>query len=205
MSELDLSKTEIEYRSHALEISMARFIRTPKMNEASTEISISDILDVNDLKDIMEPFYETTGLGVGLFDRNSKLLTSAGWQKICTNFHQKHPEAHRACIESERFFKKNFEANKAISYKCKNGLWDMAYPIYLDDEFLGSIYFGQFVFDNDDIDKSFFIGQAQKFNFDTEEYIGLLKKVPILNKEKVDSYIKLFVTIIEKIAKVGKL
>ena len=175
------------------------------MIESNREISITTIIDIDDLKDLMIPFYEMTGLGVGLFDNNSKLLASVGWQKICSHFHQKHPDANQSCIESERFFKKNFEPNKAISFKCKNGLWDIAYPIYIDDDYLGSFYFGQFFYDYDVIDKKFFINQAQKFNFDQEAYIGLLRQVPILNPSKVDSYVKLFVTIIEKIAKVGRI
>lgn len=205
MENSNLSNTDIENIGHQLEVSMARFIRTQSMIDNDLDVNIASIIDVEDFKDLMIPFYEMTGLGVGLFDQNNKLLVSVGWQKICSHFHQKHPEAHKGCVESENFFKKNFEPNKAISYKCKNGLWDMAYPIYIDDEFMGSIYFGQFFYDNDAIDKTFFLNQAEKFNFDQEAYIGLLKEVPILNQKKIDSYVKLFITIIEKIARVGKL
>lgn len=193
---------DIENRGHQLEVSMARFIRTPKMNK---DVSISDVIDTDDLKEIMDPFYEMSGLGVSLFDNNNELITSSGWQKICSNFHQKHPESHKSCIESGNYFKKNFQPNTAISYKCSNGLWDIAYPLYIDDDFLGSIYFGQFFFDDEEIDKDFFVHQAEKFSFDKDAYIGILKEVPILNREKINAYIKLFVSIIEKIAKVGKL
>jgi len=143
-----LQNSEFENRIHQLEVSMVRFIRTPNMIDLNHEISIATIIDLKDLKDLMVPFYEMTGLGVGLFDKNNKVLVSVGWQKICFHFHQKHPEANQSCIESERFFKKNFEPNKAISFKCRNGLWDIAYPLYIDDDFLGSIYFGQFFYDN---------------------------------------------------------
>lgn len=196
---------DLESKGHQLEVSMARFIRTKDMKVSDGEFSIADIIDIEDLKEIMEPFYETTGLGVGLFDNKNKLLVSAGWQKICTHFHQKHPEASSSCAESANYFTKNFEPNKAISYKCKNGLWDMAYPIYVDDDFLGSINFGQFFFDNEKIDRDFFVNQATKYNFDQEEYLGQLRNVPILGADKINAYIKLFVTIIEKISKIGKL
>ena len=204
MEELQTSNTEFENKGHQLEVSMARFIRTQNMIDNKAELTISSILDMDDLKDVMEPFYDMTGLGIGIFDQNNKALVSVGWQKICSNFHQKHPVAYKGCKESEKYFKKNFEPNKAISYKCSNGLWDMAYPIYVDDEFLGSIYFGQFFYDSDDINKDFFLNQATRFNFDQEAYISLLREVPILNKQKIDAYIKLFITIIEKMAKIGK-
>lgn len=205
MEDLQTSSNEFENKGHQLEVSMARFIRTQNMIETKAEHTISSIIDLDDLKDIMIPFYEMTGLGVGLFDQNNKPLVSVGWQKICSHFHQKHPEAHKSCVESENYFRKHFEANKAISFKCNNGLWDMAYPIYVDDEFWGSIYFGQFFFDTDEIDKNYFLNQASRYNFDQDAYIGLLKEVPILTRPKINAYIKLFVTVIEKIAKIGKL
>ncbi|MFA9389887.1 MAG: PocR ligand-binding domain-containing protein [Prolixibacteraceae bacterium] len=205
MENTNIPNNEIENKGHQLEVSMARFIRTQSITDSDEEISIASIIDLNDLKDLMIPFYQLTGLGIGVFDKNNRLLISEGWQKICSHFHQKHPESSKSCMESEIFFKKNFETNKAISYKCKNGLWDMAYPIYLDEEFLGSIYFGQYFLDTDKIDKSFFIDQAVKFNFNQEAYLEFLKNVPILNQQKIDSSIQLFVTILEKVANIGKL
>lgn len=197
--------TNFENRVHQLEVSMVRFISTPEIQQQSTSLSIEYFIDVDDLKDLMQPFYTSTGLGIGLFNKDHDLLASVGWQKICTHFHKKHPEAHQSCRESEQFFKKNFEPNKAISFRCSNGLWDIAYPIYIEEEFLGSIQFGQFFFDHEPIDKQFFVKQAEKFQFDQQAYIEELKQVPILNQEKVDAYIRLFISIIEKIAKTGKL
>lgn len=205
MGNTQTASNEFESKGHQLEVSMARFIRTQKMIDTNNDQSIAAIIDLDDLKDIMVPFYEMTGLGVGLFDKNNRELVSVGWQKICTKFHQQHPEAHKSCVESERYLRKHFEPNTAISYKCNNGLWDMAYPIYVDDELWGSIYFGQFFFDTDAIDKTYFLNQASRYNFDQEAYIGLLKEVPILSRQKINAYIKLFVTIVEKIANVGKL
>lgn len=198
-------KTDFESRVHQLEVSMLRFIRTPEMLNQHNDFSIENLIDVNDVKDLMQPFYASTGLGVGLFNKDHQLLATVGWQKICTHFHKHHPEAHQSCRESEQFFKKHFEPNKAISFKCSNGLWDVAYPIYLDEEFLGSIQFGQFFFDHEPIDKHFFIKQAEKYQFDQQAYIEQLKQVPILNQEKVDAAIRLFVSIVEKIANTGKL
>lgn len=197
--------SEIENKAHELEVSMARFISGNNSLSLNQDISLADLIDIEDLKEIMIPFYQATGLGVGVFDQNNRMLASAGWQKICTHFHEKNPVSHRSCKESENYFKKHFEPNKAISYKCNNGLWDVAYPIYIDDEFYGSIYFGQFFYSDDVIEKEFFLSQAEKFNFEPEAYINELKEVPILEKSKVDSDVKLFLKIVEKMAKSGRL
>lgn len=199
------TEVNLENIAHQLEVSMARFNRSSALKDSNTTVSISDLINIEDLKEIMDVFLDATGLGVGLFDNNNKILVSAGWQKICTHFHKKNPSAHKSCIESEHFFKNNFEPNKAISYKCNNGLWDIAYPIYVDDDFLGSIFFGQFFYDDEEIDKTFFEERARKFNFDVDAYIEELKNIPILKRTKVESYVKLFVKIIEKTASIGNL
>lgn len=197
--------SDLKNKGHQLEVSMARFIRTKQMIETNMEISISDIIDIDDVKDLMSSFYEMTGLGIGIFDNTNRLLVSAGWQKICTHFHRKHPESSKGCAESGRYFRNNLHPNKAMSYKCSNGLWEMAYPIYVDDDYLGSIYFGQYFYNTEEIDKEFFLNQAEKFKFDKEEYINFLKEVPILSEARLDSYVKFFIKVIEKIAKIGKL
>lgn len=201
MANQQIFPENFESRVHQLEMSMQSFIRTPDSQLQTNNLSIENFLDMVDLKDLMQPFYASTGLGVGLFNKEHHLLASVGWQKICTHFHQQHTEAHQSCSESKQFFKTHFEPNKAISFKCRNGLWDVAYPIYLNDDFLGSLQFGQFFFDHEPIDKQFFVKQAEKYRFDQQAYIEELKQVPILNKEKVNAYIRLFISIIEKMAK----
>ena len=201
----EITKNDLIDKAHELEVSMARFIRHQSLIDRPTDISLYDLFNIDDLKEIMVPFYESTGLGVALFDSSHHLVESAGWQKICTNFHKKHPVAHRSCIESENYFKQNFEPNKAISFKCKNGLWDIAYPIFLDEKLIGSISFGQFFFDDEEIDKTFFVKQAEEFNFNQDSYLSTLRNVPIIKRAQIDAYVKLFVKIIEKTARLGAL
>lgn len=163
--------------------------------------SIETILEIKHLNEIIDSFYSFTGLGVAIFSANHKVLLKQGWQKICTNFHKKNNIASKSCFESEAFFQKNYMPNQVISFKCSNGLWDIAYPFFIKGVFVGSIHFGQFFFDDDEIDKSFFIQQAQTFNFDEDQYIDTLKEVPILNYNKVLFGIKLLIKVIEKLIK----
>jgi ligand-binding sensor protein len=158
--------------------------------------SIKQVVEIDKLTNIIEHFSHSTGLGVAFFDEDFELLASAGWQKICTHFHQKHPDAHRSCIESQNYFRKNFEPDEMLSYKCKNGLWDIAFPIFQQDIFLGYVGFGQFFLNNEEIEKEFFVRQARKYNFDTDAYISHLRTVPIFPREKLESHVLLFLTIL---------
>lgn len=73
----------------------------------------------------------------------------------------------------------------------------MAYPIYAGHTFLGYVGFGQFFISDDVIDKEFFIQQSQKYNFDTEAYIGQLRNIPIFPIQKLESHIILFLNLLK--------
>jgi ligand-binding sensor protein len=90
----------------------------------------------------------------------------------------------------------NFKPNEILSYKCKNGLWDLAYLIFRQKAFLGYVSFGQFFIDDEEIEKAFFVQQSQKYNFDTEAYISHLRTIPIFSNPKLESHIALFLMIL---------
>jgi ligand-binding sensor protein len=159
--------------------------------------TIRQFLVIEQFSELMEYFFQSTSLGVALFDEKFEVITSVGWQKICTHFHQKHPESFKSCIESQNYFRKNFKPDEVLSLKCNNGLWDMAYPIYAGHTFLGYVGFGQFFISDDVIDKEFFIQQSQKYNFDTEAYIGQLRNIPIFPIQKLESHIILFLNLLK--------
>jgi len=190
---------------HLIEVSKKKdkieFNPTSNKTINNRAVSIEDVLEIKNLEEIIDSFYSFTGLGVAIFSPQHKVLLKQGWQKICTNFHKNNNSASKSCFESEAFFLNNYQPNQVISYKCSNGLWDIAYPFYISDVFVGSIHFGQCFFDDDEIDKSFFIQQAHKFDFDEDQYINSLKEVPILNYDKVLFGIKLLIKVIEKLIK----
>lgn len=72
-------------------------------------------------------------------------------------------------------------------YKCKNNLWDVVTPIMVAGQQVGSIFSGQFFFEDESLDYEFFRSQARKYGFDEDEYISALEKVPRLSRETVDA------------------
>ncbi len=110
--------------------------------------------------------------------------------KICTKFHRVNKQTELLCKQSDLSIKKNIDFNFAnnksnICYKCGNGLTDVAAPIIIDGEHLATVYTGQFLYKEPDIEQ--FRRQAGKYGFNEEEYINAAKKVPIYTKDKVDS------------------
>lgn len=197
MDTSDLTIEKAINEKHSFEVELSNF-NFKTVNKTAAELE--NILSMPNVLDFMKTFFASSSLGVAIFDRNKKQIAQIGWQKICTDFHFKNPETNKICTESENFFLKHFEPNKAVSYKCKNGLWDISYPLYRDKTFLGYVTFGQFFYSSDHIDKSFFIDRANRFNFDTEAYIERLKEVPILDALKLEAHVTLFLKMLDTIS-----
>ncbi len=150
----------------------------------------TELVDISKLQNLMKGFYSVTGILSAVLDTDANILIAVGWQDICTKFHRVNKQTELLCKQSDLSIKKdintNFETSKSnICYKCGNGLVDVAYPIIIDGEHLATVYTGQFLFEEPDIEQ--FRRQAEKYGFNEEEYIKALKKVPIYTKEKVDS------------------
>ena len=53
----------------------------------------SDLIDLDALQKMVQSNYDASGVPVGIIDAVSgEVYAGAGWQRIVTDFHRKHPE-----------------------------------------------------------------------------------------------------------------
>ena len=140
---------------------------------------------------------------MGIVDLKGNILVCVGMQDICTKFHRVHPETLRNCIDSDLQLTENITKGQYKLYKCKNGMWDMATPIYIGDQQMGNLFIGQFFFENDYIDYDHFKSQALKYGFDQKEYLDALEIVPRSKKEDIDSTKNFFSRLANSISKLS--
>jgi PAS domain S-box-containing protein len=164
---------------------------------------LSEILDITRLQSLMDIFTDLTGMVTAILDIKGNVLEATGWQDICTKYHRIHPETEKHCVESDLFLAKNLKIGEYVSYKCKNGLWDVVTPLYIFDNHVGNIYTGQFFYEDEDVDESFFKNQAEKYGFNQEEYLAALKKVPRFSREKVEKSMDFLVKLTEFISRLS--
>jgi PAS domain S-box-containing protein len=148
-------------------------------------LELADIIDVPAVQSLFENFYRINGMVSAIVDNNGKVLTSFGWQDICTKFHRCHPETLKHCVESDTFLARGAAPGTFKSYVCKNGMNDMASPIVVAGRHLGNIYFGQFFYNDEEPDVEHFREQARRFGFDEAEYLAALSRVPRYDRETV--------------------
>ena len=175
----------------------------------SVKCSFSDLVDTDKIKDLLLSFYELTGIMSVLEDLDGNILTCAdgsgvavGWQDICLNFHRKHPETLKKCINSDTRLSNGLKSDEKYScYQCLNGLMDMAVPIYIGGEHLATLFTGQFFFESPDIE--FFKKQAHKYDFNEEEYSNALSKVPVFSEDFIKNGMNFLTDLASVIGEMG--
>ncbi|GAK50070.1 PAS/PAC sensor hybrid histidine kinase [Candidatus Moduliflexus flocculans] len=150
-------------------------------------LELSDIIDSEKIQKLMDEFYRLTNIGIGIIDLHGNVLVGTGWQDICAKFHRMHPESRQLCLESDLELSRNVPTGTFKQYRCKLNMWDIATPIMLGDKHVGNIFLGQFLFDDETPDYEIFRQQAQRYGFNTQEYLAALDRVPRWNRNTVNA------------------
>ena len=151
----------------------------------SAKIDLQSLIDVGKIQSIMDDFYALTGMVTAILDLKGQVLESTGWQDICTKFHRANPETARNCTDSDLFLASHLKPGECVDYKCKNGLWDVVTPLYIGGRHMGNIYSGQFFYDDEQIDESFFAKRADLHGFDKDAYLQALARVPRYSRKTI--------------------
>ena len=171
----------------------------------SPDFSFSDLIDIVDLQQLIDYYSKIAGCAMAIIDVDGVVLVASGWQRVCTHFHRVHPQTKSYCTESDRYLSEKLHTNEPIAHKCKNGMWDVAFPVFIEEKHIVNIFLGQFFYDDEQIDFSFFEKQAQQYGFDKTEYLNAIKQVPVFSRDKVELLKQFNVTFAHIITKMGHL
>lgn len=177
---------------------------TPRITEdCINTFDLASLFDISAIQSLMDDFYLLTKIPMALLDIKGKVLVGVGWQDICTKFHRFHPETKRHCLESDTLLTSDIPPGEFKQYKCKNNMWDICTPLYLDGSHVGNLFAGQFFFEEEDIDYELFRRQAQRYGFDEEEYLAALDTVPRLSRENIEIGMRFFTKLAHFLSEIG--
>jgi len=153
-------------------------------NMVDGKYSIHNLLDLKRLSNLLEQFSKASKYSVSVVaEPPGKLLFKTGWQNICTKFHRVNPDSVKECLQSERELADQLKSTNALSImECRNGLVDCTVPITVKGVHIATLVIGQILLHEPDIEK--FKQQAEKYNYDSVEYLDALSKVPVVNEEQ---------------------
>lgn len=161
-----------------------------------------EIIDIDELQDLFDSFYNATGILTAVLDLEGKILTASGWEDICTKFHRVHPVSCQQCVESDVELSAQLKKGEKYSiYRCKNGLIDIAVPIVIDGKHKGNLFTGQFLFEEPD--QAFFKKQALKYGFDEAAYLEALKKVKVHSEDQIKQSLEFLAKLADMVGNLG--
>ena len=82
-------------------------------------------------------------------------------------------------------------------------MWDIGTPIIIEGQKVGSVFAGQFFFEDEPPDYEVFRAQARKYGFNEEEYIAALDRVPRLDRELVNNSMGFFIAFASMISQLS--
>lgn len=143
------------------------------------------VLDCTALQSILDDLHAITGITLAIVDNHGDVLVKTGWQDICEFFHRKNEDCQRICQESDTKLTRNILPGEFKLYQCHNHLWDVATPLLIGGVRLATLYFGQFVFRDNEPDINIFREQAAHYGFDETAYLHALESVPRYTYDQV--------------------
>ena len=166
-------------------------------------LELADIIDAPAIQSLVNNLYKFVRLPIGIIDLKGKVLVGVGWQDICTKFHRAHPDTCRHCMESDLELTKGVSPGEFKLYKCKNGMWDAVTPIIVGDQHMGNLFWGQFFFEDEPVDREFFRAQARKYGFDEKGFLAALEKVPRISRKALDAGMAFYLQLSNMLSKLS--
>ncbi|MEN6324722.1 MAG: PocR ligand-binding domain-containing protein [Syntrophomonas sp.] len=162
---------------------------------------ISELMDIPLLQQLFDSFFELTGIMHAMLDTDNQIITSTGWEDICTKFHRCCPQTESRCQQSDSFIQEHLYDGAYIGYKCLNGLMDYATPIIVEGQHLATIFMGQLL--HEPADEEYFRQQARKFGFNEVAYIKALRHVKIVPEKNIKHIMKFYSKLAQVLTSMG--
>jgi ligand-binding sensor protein/anti-sigma regulatory factor (Ser/Thr protein kinase) len=173
----------------------------------SAEHSLAGLIDLGRVQRMCDSLSTAFDIGLAVLDPAGTVLIASGWQDICTQFHRRHEETLRGCLESDLRVNERLldglDESGHYAYRCANGLWDIAFPLVVAGAHVANIYAGQFFFEDDQIDPATFAERARRLGFDERAYLEALSRVPVHSHASLDKRIAFLADFVGLLGEMG--
>lgn len=167
---------------------------SPADKEAELSAAIS-ALDFAPLRGVFEAFRAVTGLQVSVLRAEDRFMISTPFARACAAFHRSSPASLALCDAAGRAAQVAVpEGGGAgrVEYRCPNGLRDIAIPLAVDGLRWGTIFVGQFLYDDDEVPDDEARRRAEDNGWDLEDYRSALAEIPRIPRERMALILSFF-------------
>lgn len=151
------------------------------------DLRLTDLISVSTLQSIQDGFARLTGMAALTTDEKGNAVTQgSNFTDFCMELTRKSYEGCRRCGQCDKSGGEDaLRLGRSVAYSCHAGLMDFAAPIMVGNQMIGSFIGGQVLIEEPDEKK--FRKIARELSIDENKYIEALRKVKIVDKEKVEA------------------
>lgn len=149
-------------------------------------MKLSDIVDLSALQQIQDSFSRATGFGAITSDyRGKPVLEYSCFSPFCQRLRED-SRYNELCSQSDAHGSlESARTNSVCIYRCHAGLVDIAIPIIIEGEYVGSMLCGQVVVEKpQDVSMEFMRRSGSIFS-DTPELVDMYNNIPVVSYDKI--------------------
>lgn len=171
--------------------------------EDVNDVEIGDIIDLDFLQKIQDNFAKSVGVAAIASDDTGKpVVKESEFTDFCMKLTRGCRIGNERCQECDKNGgMESYRKGRPVVYQCHAGLVDFAAPILLKGRVIGNMLGGQVLTEKPDENK--FKKMAEEIGVDPEEYIKALRKVKIVERDKVEAAANVLYMISNILSKLG--
>jgi ligand-binding sensor protein len=151
-------------------------------------MKIQDVIDLGLLQKVQDSFAEATGLAAITVDfRGNPITEYSNFSPFCNKIRE-NKELYNNCLQCDAFG--GLEASRRetfFMYRCHTGLVDVAVPIMVEGQLIGSMLIGQAKLDETDNNRlKFIINESSQWKED-QDVSDILSQHPVISYEKISA------------------
>lgn len=165
------------------------------MRKYEWEIGLTDLFDIEELRQLQNAFFKATGISSGISDANGIAITEHfSATSFCSKYIKKSPLGLKRCEECDKKGSRlALMSNRTAIYNCHAGLTDFASPIVVDGRIIGCFLGGQVL--TKPLEEKQVLELAWELGGNPDEFLKAAQKIPILTPEKIQDYANFIYTI----------
>lgn len=153
------------------------------------EIQLKDLFDFKKLNTLFLNFAKATNMAIGILEYPShEIIFMHGSTDVCKKYHWVTPKSSEICRMSHiNNSSKLVMPGDSYIGNCPNGLAHGCTPITINGKHVATIFIGQMLLEQPDLKK--FEEQAKRYNFNKDDYLIAIKKLPVMNQSQFQAHL----------------
>jgi len=163
-------------------------------------------IDFEPIRELCAAFQDLTGIGMSLVAQDGAPLVAAPCATVCRDFHRAGPMSLALCRESDKRAEEslpNLGEKAYVEYVCAFGLREIALPLAIGDVHWGTLFIGQFLYEDDVVDEAALAEKARSFGWDEEKYVEAFRGALRFSRSLIAEAMALYGSLGKMISRLG--